>query len=40
MIFSEGEVVLVKKPVLKPFASLEIKVDPPITIGETSLGLR
>ncbi|KIU05726.1 DUF3237 family protein [Bacillus subtilis] len=29
-----------KKPVLKPFASLEIKVDPPITIGETSLGLR
>lgn len=29
-----------KKPVLKPFASLEIKVDQPITIGETSLGLR
>lgn len=29
-----------KKPVLKPFASLEIKVDPPIVIGETSLGLR
>ncbi|CUB20707.1 hypothetical protein BN2127_JRS7_01899 [Bacillus subtilis] len=29
-----------KKPVLKPFASLEIKVDPPITIGETGLGLR
>ncbi|BAO93582.1 hypothetical protein ABE36_02025 [Bacillus subtilis] len=40
MFFSEGEVVLVKKPVLKPFASLEIKVDPPIVIGETSLGLR
>ncbi|CAF1826833.1 hypothetical protein NRS6148_01904 [Bacillus subtilis] len=29
-----------KNPVLKPFASLEIKVDPPITIGETGLGLR
>ncbi|MEC1620555.1 DUF3237 family protein [Bacillus mojavensis] len=29
-----------KKPVLKKFVSLDIKVDPPITIGETGLGLR
>lgn len=29
-----------KKPVLKLFASLEIKVGPPITIGETGLGMR
>ncbi|TYS10165.1 DUF3237 family protein [Bacillus subtilis] len=31
---------LLKKPVLTLFASLEIKVDPPITIGETGLGMR
>ncbi|MEK4217278.1 MULTISPECIES: DUF3237 domain-containing protein [unclassified Bacillus (in: firmicutes)] len=29
-----------KKPVLKKFVSLDMKVDPPITIGETGLGLR
>lgn len=29
-----------KKPVLALFASLETKVDPPIIIGETGLGMR
>ncbi len=28
-----------KKPVLKKFVSLDMKVDPPLTIGETGLGL-